>query len=119
MLMSKVISPEQDATSTRVPFLSAVGGASAAEESPGEPRLTTAESLIVEIVVAQHLLEAPHTVLSNSHWVRPQLDSLAYRGLIAWEFDDEANFRIVPRAAILDLPESVAIRRRLQDPTAG
>lgn len=82
---------------------------------PGSLReLTTAESLIVEIVVAQHLLRAPHTVLGSRHWVRPQLDAMAARGLISWEYDSDANFRITPEATLLRLPEVAAMQRRLR-----
>ena len=79
-----------------------------------QPPLTTAESLIVELVIAHRLLQTPYTVLSNRHWVRPQLDSLRERGLIDWSFDSEANFQIVPDPSLMGLPETRALWERLQ-----
>src|SRR4051794_35264808 len=88
--------------STVVPAQS--DGISSSKSSDCARRLTTAESLVLEVVVAHRLLGAPFSVLSSSHWVRPQLDALADLGLISWDFDSEANFVIRAAPAILRHP---------------
>jgi hypothetical protein len=76
-------------------------------------RLTTAESLVLEIVVAHCILGAPFSVLSNAHWIRPQLDSLQELQLLTWEFDANADFLITPSSHLLDHPAAADIHRRL------
>lgn len=57
--------------------------------------LTTAETLVLGVLVAHRLLGADHTTLSRSLWVKPQLDSLSIRDLVTWTFDEQANFRAI------------------------
>ena len=70
--------------------------------APGYRKLTTAESLLVELVVAHHALGASCTRLSVEHWVVPQLEALAHLGFVDWAFDDQGHFRVVPKPALFD-----------------
>lgn len=63
-------------------------------DAPSSLRLTTAELLVLELVIAHRMLGVHQLVLSRDLWVRPQLDSLADRGLLTWSFDDNANFSV-------------------------
>jgi hypothetical protein len=89
------------------------GPEEAVRVEPAPVRLTTAESLVVEVLVAHQLLGIGHTVFPNSLWVRPQLDDLRARGLLAWEFDDDANFVVRPDSALLMSDEARACVRRI------
>lgn len=69
--------------------------------------LTTAESLIVELVAAHHALGLPATTLSNRLWVRPQLEALQVLGVVSWVFDENADFRIKAEPVLFELCRSV------------
>jgi hypothetical protein len=64
--------------------------------------LTTAEALVVEAIVLAHISGSPHWTIERERWVRPQLEELAERGLVVWEFDDDANFRVTPTQVLVD-----------------
>lgn len=66
------------------------------------PILTTAEALLVEAIVLAHIGGSPHWTIERERWVRPQLDELVDRGLVTWEFDDNANFRVVPTQVLIE-----------------
>lgn len=76
-------------------------------------RLTTADLLIVDSLLAHSYAGAPFTTLINSCWVTPQLEALEHPGLIRWEFDDEANFRVETTPKLFRLPEAELSWRRL------
>jgi hypothetical protein len=82
---------------------------------PTSGRLTTAESLIVEVLVAHQLLGVKHTVLPNSLWVRPQLEDLRARGLVEWDFDHDANFEVRPSEALMASDDARARVRRVHN----
>lgn len=77
--------------------------------------LTTAETLIVELLLAHHFAGVDYTTLSSSCWVAPQLESLAHSELITWDFDAHGDFRIESTPKFFRLPEAeLAWRRNLR-----
>jgi hypothetical protein len=54
--------------------------------------LTTAETLVLEVVITHLLLGAGSTTFSHRLWLRPQLERLAGLGLVTWAFDENADF---------------------------
>ena len=76
--------------------------------------LTTAETLVVEILVAHKLLGAPHTTLDRRLWVKPQLETLQELGLITWTYDEDANFRVASTDHLMSASEAVDIADRVR-----
>ena len=76
--------------------------------------LTTAETLVVEILVAHKLLGAPHTTLDRNLWVKPQLETLQELGLITWTYDEDANFRVASTDHLMSASEAVDIADRVR-----
>jgi len=77
------------------------------------PHLTTAESLVLEVLVAHKLLGAPHSTLDRCLWVKPQLETLREHGLVTWTFDEDANFRVISTEQLMSAPEAIMIAARL------
>jgi hypothetical protein len=77
------------------------------------PHLTTAESLVLEVLVAHKLLGAPHSTLDRCLWVKPQLETLREHGLVTWTFDEDANFRVTSTEQLMSAPEAIMIAARL------
>lgn len=69
--------------------------------------LTTAEQLVRDLVVASIQLGDEVRTFSRRLWVRPQLDSLANKGLLTWKFDDNADFEATPTSVLC---EQVGVR---------
>ena len=76
-------------------------------------QLTTAETLLMEVLVAHRLLGAEHSTLDRGLWVKPQLETLREHGLVTWTFDENANFQVTPTAHLMTSPEAVMIAARL------
>jgi hypothetical protein len=77
------------------------------------PHLTTAETLVLEVLVAHKLLGAPHSTLDKCLWVKPQLETLREHGLVTWTFDEDANFRVTSTDQLMSAPEAITIAARL------
>ena len=67
---------------------------------------------MLELVIAHRTLGVSATVLPNRLWVRPQLESLAERGLVTWDFDADANFRIESTAVAMRLDSARTLLER-------
>ena len=76
-------------------------------------QLTTAETLVLEILVAHSLLGAQHSTLDGRLWVKPQLETLREHGLVTWTFDEDANFRVISTEQLMSAPEAIMIAARL------
>lgn len=82
--------------------------------------LTTAETLILETLVARGLLNellpdryGAITTFPRELWVKPQLIGLAELGYLTWRYDSEGDFEVTPAANLLDTPIGRAISREL------
>jgi hypothetical protein len=78
-----------------------------------QPHLTTAETLVLEVLVAQTLLGVQPTTLDRRLWVKPQLETLRDYGLVTWTFDEDANFRVTSTEQLMSSPEAIMIAARL------
>lgn len=67
------------------------------------PELTTAETLVLDLVIARCRLGVMRPVFESRLWIKPQLDSLAHRGLVTWHFDDNADFQVTPTQELLEV----------------
>ena len=76
-------------------------------------RLTTAETLVLEVLVAHNLLGAQHTTLDRRLWVKPQLETLRELGLVTWTYDEDANFLVTSTDELMQTTEALTIRRRV------
>ena len=76
-------------------------------------RLTTAQALLVETLVAHKLLGATHTTLHRDLWIKPQLDELHHFGLLDWRFDEDANFRVTVNPELMQTREAMICCERL------
>jgi hypothetical protein len=77
-------------------------------------RLTTAEALVLEVLVAHKLLGAPYSTFDSRLWIKPQLETLQEHGLIDWTFDEDANFRVTSTAQFMSSPEAAKIADRFR-----
>ena len=77
-------------------------------------QLTTAEALLLEVLVAHKLLGAQHSTLDRRLWVRPQLEALRELLLVDWTYDQDANFRVVATEQLMSNAEAMAIADRLR-----
>lgn len=75
-------------------------------------RLTTAEGLVLEVLVAHKRLEAPYSRLDSRLWVKPQPETLREHGLMDSTFDGDANFRVTSPAQLISSPEATATADR-------
>ena len=73
------------------------------------PQLTTASTLVLEVLVAHKLLGVPHSTLDRCLWVKPQLEALRERGLITWTYDEDANFRVTSTEQLMSASEAITI----------
>jgi hypothetical protein len=76
-------------------------------------QLTTAESLVLEVLVAHSLIGAPQSTLARALWVTPQLEGLRERGLVSWSFDEDANYCVKRTDAFSRSDEVTVILDRL------
>jgi len=76
-------------------------------------QLTTAETLVLEVLVAHKLLGNQHSTLDGRLWVKPQLETLREHGLVTWTFDEDANFRVTSTDQLMSAPEAITIAARL------
>lgn len=81
-------------------------------------RLTTAEALVVDLLVAHRLLGAIEVVPPGYLWARPPLDSLEDKGFLSWSFYAEENFSIACSPCLLSSPVVSHIGARLARGTA-
>jgi hypothetical protein len=77
-------------------------------------QLTTAEALVLEVLVAHRLLGAGHSTLDRRLWVKPQLEALRGRGLLTWTFDEDANFRVTTTDRLMSTTEAATIAERVR-----
>ena len=75
--------------------------------------LTTAEALVLEALIARKLLGQQSSTFKNTLWIKPQLDALQHLGLLVWEFNEDADFHVVPTEALNASPHAVEIISRL------
>lgn len=78
-------------------------------------RLTTAETLVLEVLVAHNLLGAQHTTLDRRLWVKPQLETLRELGLVTWTYDEDANFLVTATDRFMSASEVIAIADAFRD----
>ena len=76
-------------------------------------QLTTAETLVLEVLVAHRLIGTQHSTLDGRLWVKPQLETLREHGLVTWTFDEDANFRVTSTEQLMSSPEAIMIAARL------
>ena len=76
---------------------------------PVSDELTTAESLVLQLVIAHSLLGAECTTLANRLWIRPQLDALRDKGLLTWNFDENADFWVIPTPLLMQTDQALAM----------
>jgi hypothetical protein len=77
--------------------------------------LTTAETLVLEVLVAHTLLGAQHTTLNRRLWVKPQLETLRELGLVTWTYDEDANYQVTATDRLTTASEAVAIADAFRD----
>lgn len=75
-------------------------------------RLTTAETLVLGVLVAHRQLGADHTTLSRNLWVKPQLDSLSIRDLVTWTFDEQGDFRVIATDRLMTGANALGVSAR-------
>jgi len=78
-------------------------------------QLTTAETLVLEVLVAHKLLGAQHSTLDRRLWVKPQLETLREFGLVTWTYDEDANFRVTATDRLMSDSEAIAIADGFRD----
>ena len=78
-------------------------------------QLTTAETLVLEVLVAHKLLGAQHSTLDRRLWIKPQLETLREFGLVTWAYDEDANFRVTATDQLMSASEAVAIADGFRD----
>ena len=66
-----------------------------------QQRLTTAETLVLDLIVARCQLGVKAPTFPQRLWVKPQLDSLAQLGLLSWTYDRNGDFEVVPTAELM------------------
>lgn len=71
-------------------------------------RLTTAETLVFEVLVAHNLLGAQHATLDRQLCIKPQLDTLQELGLVTWTYDEDANFLVTATDRFMSASEGIA-----------
>lgn len=76
-------------------------------------QLTTAETLVLEVLVAHQRLGAQDTTLDRRLWVKPQLETLRELGLVTWTYDENADFRVTATEQLMTSPEAIMIASRL------
>lgn len=76
-------------------------------------QLTTAESLVLEVLVAHRLLGAQHSTIDRRLWVRPQLEALRELLLVEWTYDEDANFRVTATEQLMTTAEAMEIVDRV------
>jgi hypothetical protein len=77
------------------------------------PILSTAETLLLEALLAQRLVGIMTSTFKNNLWIKPQLDSLQSMGLVEWSFNTEADFSVVLTQAVRSEQNSQEILSRL------
>jgi hypothetical protein len=78
-------------------------------------QLTTAETLVLEVLVAHKLLGAQHSTLDRRLWIKPQLETLREFGLVTWTYDKDANFRVTATDRLMSASEAIAIADAFRD----
>lgn len=75
--------------------------------------LTTAESLVLELLVAHRILGAQPSRLPRGLWIRPQLERLEDLGLLRWTFDSAGDFEVRADDHLLHRADARAMAARL------
>jgi hypothetical protein len=78
-------------------------------------QLTTAETLVLEVLVAHKLLGAQHSTLDRRLWIKPQLETLREFGLVTWTYDENANFLVTATDRLMSASEAIAIADGFRD----
>lgn len=62
--------------------------------------LTTAETLLLETLIAHRLVGVTTSTFKKDLWIRPQLESLQDMGLVVWSFNTDADFQVTSTEAL-------------------